>query len=434
MDYITLVKGDDTNFVDDQYIKIKFVTDLDFTGFTGYFTLGGVTLNYTNISSKVINVVLNNSFTSALTVGKQYAELKLKDPQNRYRTITSVIPIKVVDAVTVQPTYINNVIECHSDVNNTTIEVKIETAGIAQSTADEYVTTMNSILTQTQSKANEASSSAVNARTSEVNAKSYMDDAKDYKDLANTSAGNAATSATFVEETVNGFDTHVAGKQSDFDSNATSKTDTFNSNATSKTEEFNTNATSKTNDFNTNYNTKKLAIDNAVTQAQRYATGTPSEPDGYSAKYWAERASQGQIQADWTQDDNTKQDYIKNKPTKLSEFEDDITLQSDFNQTNTESKDFIKNKPRIKTWTTTVSTTWVGSESPYTQEITLAGMLATDNVLIALKSNSATSIKDCQKELSKIFFAETLEGKLKLYAKSPTKTAINLLVYESEKE
>ncbi len=465
MDYITLVKGDDTNFVDDQYIKIKFVTDLDFTGFTGYFTLGGVTLNYTNISSKVINVVLNNSFTSALTVGKQYAELKLKDPQNRYRTITSVIPIKVVDVVTVQPTYVNNVIECHSDVNNTTIEVKIETAGIAQSTADEYVTTMNSILTQTQSKANEASSSAVNARTSEVNAKSYMDDAKDYKDLANTSAGNAATSATFVEETVNGFDTHVAGKQSDFDSNATSKTDTFNSNATSKTEEFNTNATSKTNDFNTNYNTKKLVIDNAVTQAQRYATGTPSEPDGYSAKYWAERASQGQIQADWTQDDNTKQDYIKNKPTKLSEFEDDITLQSDwsenndiskayiknkptklsefedditlqsdFNQTNTESKDFIKNKPRIKTWATTVSTTWVGSESPYTQEITLAGMLATDNVLIALKSNSATSIKDCQKELSKIFFAETLEGKLKLYAKSPTKTAINLLVYESEKE
>ena len=314
MDYITLVKGDDTNFVDDQYIKIKFVTDLDFTGFTGYFTLGGVTLNYTNISSKVINVVLNNSFTSALTVGKQYAELKLKDPQNRYRTITSVIPIKVVDVVTVQPTYINNVIECHSDVNNTTIEVKIETAGIAQSTADEYVTTMNSILTQTQSKANEASSSAVNARTSEVNAKSYMDDAKDYKDLANTSASNAATSATFVEETVNGFDTHVAGKQSDFDSNATSKTDTFNSNATSKTEEFNTNATSKTNDFNTNYNTKKLAVDNAVTQAQRYATGTPSEPDGYSAKYWAERASQGQIQADWTQDDNTKQDYIKNKP------------------------------------------------------------------------------------------------------------------------
>ena len=434
MDYITLVKGDDTNFVDDQYIKIKFVTDLDFTGFTGYFTLGGVTLNYTNISSKVINVVLNNSFTSALTVGKQYAELKLKDPQNRYRTITSVIPIKVVDVVTVQPTYINNVIECHSDVNNTTIEVKIETAGIAQSTADEYVTTMNSILTQTQSKANEASSSAINARTSEVNAKSYMDDAKNYKDLANTSAGNAATSATFVEETVNGFDTHVAGKQSDFDSNATSKTNTFNSNATSKTETFNANATSKTNDFNTNYNTKKLAIDNAVTQAQRYATGTPSEPDGYSAKYWAERASQGQMQADWTQDDNTKQDYIKNKPTKLSEFEDDISLQSDFNQTNTESKDFIKNKPRIKTWTTTVSTTWVGSESPYTQEITLAGMLATDNVLIALKSNSATSIKDCQKELSKIFFAETLEGKLKLYAKSPTKTAINLLVYESEKE
>lgn len=144
-----------------------------------------------------------------------------------------------------------------------------------------------------------------------------------------------------------------------------------------------------------------------MSNAQIWAEGSDSdiaELGGvHSAKEWAEISAQGQ-------------------------------LQSDFNQTNTESKDFIKNKPRIKTWTTTVSTTWVGSESPYTQEITLTGMLATDNVLIALKSNSATSIKDCQKELSKIFFAETLEGKLKLYAKSPTKTEINLLVYESEKE
>ena len=152
------------------------------------------------------------------------------------------------------------------------------------------------------------------------------------------------------------------------------------------------------------------------------------------AKTYAEMAVEKEVQSNWSEDNDMSKAYIKNKPTKLSEFEDDIALQSDFNQTNTESKDFIKNKPRIKTWTTTVSTTWVGSESPYTQEITLAGMLATDNVLIALKSNSATSIKDCQKELSKIFFAETLEGKLKLYAKSPTKTAINLLVYESEKE
>ena len=356
MDYITLVKGDDTNFIDDQYIKIKFVTDLDFTGFTGYFTLGGVTLNYTNISSKVINVVLNNSFTSALTVGKQYAELKLKDTQNRYRTITSVIPIKVVDVVTVQPTYVNNVIECHSDVNNTTIEVKIETAGIAKSTADEYVTTMESLKVTTEQSSNLARTNAQHAALSEENAKLYSE-------MAKTAQSNASSSAMIAQT--------------------------------------------------------------ASEDALEYKN---------EAKTYAEMAVEKEVQSNWSEDNDMSKAYIKNKPTKLSEFEDDITLQSDFNQTNTESKDFIKNKPRIKTWTTTVSTTWVGSESPYTQEITLAGMLATDNVLIALKSNSATSIKDCQKELSKIFFAETLDGKLKLYAKSPTKTAINLLVYESEKE
>ena len=33
------------------------------------------------------------------------------------------------------------------------------------------------------------------------------------------------------------------------------------------------------------------------------------------AEYWAGQAAQGQIQTDWNQADNTKVDYIKNKPT-----------------------------------------------------------------------------------------------------------------------
>lgn len=41
------------------------------------------------------------------------------------------------------------------------------------------------------------------------------------------------------------------------------------------------------------------------------------------AEYWAGQASIGQIQSDWNQADNTKKDYIKNKPTKLSDFNND---------------------------------------------------------------------------------------------------------------
>lgn len=41
------------------------------------------------------------------------------------------------------------------------------------------------------------------------------------------------------------------------------------------------------------------------------------------AEYWAGQAAQGQQQSDWNQSDNTKVDYIKNKPTKLSDFNND---------------------------------------------------------------------------------------------------------------
>lgn len=51
-----------------------------------------------------------------------------------------------------------------------------------------------------------------------------------------------------------------------------------------------------------------------------------------------------QIQSDWNQTDNTKKDYIKNKPTIP-----DAQIQSDWNQTNNNSKDYIKNKPTIPT-------------------------------------------------------------------------------------
>lgn len=70
-------------------------------------------------------------------------------------------------------------------------------------------------------------------------------------------------------------------------------------------------------------------IDNAsgyAATAVQYAIGVPTEPSEGSAKYWAGQAAAGQIQADWAQADNTKKDYIKNKPTKLSDFSDDTSI------------------------------------------------------------------------------------------------------------
>lgn len=60
---------------------------------------------------------------------------------------------------------------------------------------------------------------------------------------------------------------------------------------------------------------------NAEAWAEGTKDGVPvtsSDPQYHNnAKYWAEQAAGGQIQSDWTQTDNTKKDYIKNKPESI---------------------------------------------------------------------------------------------------------------------
>lgn len=48
------------------------------------------------------------------------------------------------------------------------------------------------------------------------------------------------------------------------------------------------------------------------------------------------------VQSDWNEADNTKPDFIKNKPTIPA-----AQIQSDWNQSDDSAKDYIKNKPTI---------------------------------------------------------------------------------------
>lgn len=77
-----------------------------------------------------------------------------------------------------------------------------------------------------------------------------------------------------------------------FNLNASQKTTEFNNNATAKTNTFNSNANDKTTAFNNNAAEKQAEIDASAALAKQWAIGDPSEPGGYSAKYWA-----GQSQA-----------------------------------------------------------------------------------------------------------------------------------------
>lgn len=156
MDYITIIQGDDTNFLGDQFLVINFNTDIDLSGFTATFSLGDVTLTYGDLSGKNFEVILSDEITSNLKLGKQYGELKLIDTEQRIRTVTSVIPFLVKKGVNEEIKFVNNSLEVSMNINDTVLDVIIETPGIARAEATRIMSYCNDAKVSAQSYANEA--------------------------------------------------------------------------------------------------------------------------------------------------------------------------------------------------------------------------------------------------------------------------------------
>lgn len=135
MDFITIIQGDDTNFLEDQFVVVNFNTSIDLSGFTATFTLGNVTLTYGNLSGKTFEIILSNEITSNLKIGKQYGELKLIDNNNRIRTVSSIIPFIVKKGVDEQITFVNSSLNVTMNINDTVIDIFVETSGISKTEA-----------------------------------------------------------------------------------------------------------------------------------------------------------------------------------------------------------------------------------------------------------------------------------------------------------
>lgn len=74
-------------------------------------------------------------------------------------------------------------------------------------------------------------------------------------------------------------------------------------------------------------------------------------------------------------------------------------------------------------YTFAIGTSWTGTSAPYTQTITVSGILSTDDPIVDL----VTSITNYEKEIeeyAKIFKITTAEGKLTVYATAKTTTAL----------
>lgn len=161
MDYITIIQGDDTNFLGDQFVVVNFNTEIDLSGFTATFTLGDVTLTYGDLSGKSFEIILSSEITSNLKIGKQYGELKLIDRSQRIRTVTSIIPFIVKKGVNEDITVVKNSLTISMNINNTTIDINIETAGISRTETVRVMEYCNNAKQNAQNYANMAQNTLI---------------------------------------------------------------------------------------------------------------------------------------------------------------------------------------------------------------------------------------------------------------------------------
>ena len=156
------------------------------------------------------------------------------------------------------------------------------------------------------------------AKAEVATAKGYADSAKEDSDNASVYAHSASESAkTAAEEATTATD-----KAKEAATSATSAKGLANNAAVSATE-------AKASAQSASGAAKGATVNAGL--AQKWATQTDSPVEGtlYGAKYYAERAAAGQIQADWSETDTKALSFIQNKPTiptvptNVSAFEND---------------------------------------------------------------------------------------------------------------
>ena len=110
---IPLIKGDDTNWNNQQTFSIKLSTSIDLDeGFSAEFRIGNVVKTFDKIVSNKITPILTSEDTSSLPLGYNNGILKLFDSEGRTRTVKSNIPFIVKNGV-ITPNEKENGHHCH---------------------------------------------------------------------------------------------------------------------------------------------------------------------------------------------------------------------------------------------------------------------------------------------------------------------------------
>lgn len=97
---ILIYKGDDTIFADlKKFLTFNIETNLDLTGWKAKFTLGWITKEISDISSKSFEIILSSEETKNLRLGPQSGSIVLTDSIGHIKTITNSIPFEVTTQV-----------------------------------------------------------------------------------------------------------------------------------------------------------------------------------------------------------------------------------------------------------------------------------------------------------------------------------------------
>lgn len=95
---IKLHKGDSSNFF--YAITVNIDTDLDLTGWTGYFEVGEMSaMPVDGVPSKTVSIVINSENTRVLSEGKHTAYLKLITNTGLIGTLEPLFIIHVLPEV-----------------------------------------------------------------------------------------------------------------------------------------------------------------------------------------------------------------------------------------------------------------------------------------------------------------------------------------------
>lgn len=78
----------------------------------------------------------------------------------------------------------------------------------------------------------------------------------------------------------------------------------------------------------------------------------------------------------------------------------------------------------VKSFTVSIGTSWSGTSAPYTQDITVSGILATDEPIVDVITSTDNYEKEME-EYAKIFKITTSANKITVYATEKTTASIS---------